>query len=76
VLVLCSICELAFQVAEKMAALATLPTEYLHSPWTAPTHVLKSANVELGSTYPAPIVDHDVARKKALAAYARLRGKE
>ena len=50
-----------------------LPAKYLHAPWEAPAAVLKSAEVELGLTYPRPIVDHAEARAEALAAYAELR---
>jgi deoxyribodipyrimidine photo-lyase len=32
--------------------------------------VLAAAGVTLGETYPAPIVEHDEARSRALAAYA------
>jgi deoxyribodipyrimidine photo-lyase len=35
--------------------------------------VLEDADVRLGQTYPHPIVDHDAARKRALAAYAGMR---
>lgn len=45
--------------------LKSFPLEYLHSPWTAPTGP--------PAGYPAPIVDHAMARDRALAAYAGLR---
>ncbi|SON55104.1 Deoxyribodipyrimidine photo-lyase [Hartmannibacter diazotrophicus] len=48
--------------------IAGLPDKYLHKPWTAPTSVLKDACITLGKDYPKPIVDHDKARKRALAA--------
>ena len=35
--------------------------------------VLRQAGVELGKTYPLPIVDHDHARKAALEAYAHIK---
>lgn len=53
--------------------LANLPDKWLHQPWRAPTDVLRRAGVALGLTYPAPVVDHDMARKRALAAFAELR---
>lgn len=49
--------------------LQKLPNEYIHEPWKAPAYILKYANVELGITYPLPIINHDFARKRALAAY-------
>ena len=54
--------------------LARLPTEHLHAPWEAPSHVLAAAGVRLGDTYPKPIVDHAEARAAALAALRELRG--
>jgi len=53
--------------------LAKLPDEFLHKPWLAPANILKTADVELGGTYPKPIVDHAVARDRALAAFATVR---
>lgn len=49
--------------------LAGLPKKYIHRPWDAPSHVLQEAGVELGKDYPTPIVDHKMARERALAAY-------
>ena len=49
--------------------LAKLPSTHIHAPFEAPGGVLENAGVELGETYPAPIVDHQKARKRALAAY-------
>lgn len=54
--------------------LAALPAKWVHRPWEAPTDVLAAAGVELGSAYPAPIVDHAWARQRALAAYGAVRG--
>jgi deoxyribodipyrimidine photo-lyase len=48
--------------------LARLPNEYIHSPWTAPSAVLREAGVELGRTYPRPLVDHQWARERFLRA--------
>lgn len=49
--------------------LKSLPARWIHKPNEAPESVLAEAKVVIGSTYPAPIVDHDVARKRALDAY-------
>ena len=54
--------------------LAALPAPAIHAPWTAPTAVLARAGVELGRTYPTPMVDHPRARERALAAFAELAG--
>lgn len=53
--------------------LSGLPASVIHQPWTAPPLLLQEAGVRLGSTYPAPIVDHASARTRALAAFARLK---
>jgi deoxyribodipyrimidine photo-lyase len=54
--------------------LAELPDRYLNSPWEAPADVLGNAGINLGTSYPLPIVDHPSARESALAAYAMIRG--
>lgn len=55
--------------------LARLPDRWLHAPWTAPPLVLDQAGIRLGETYPAPVVDHDFARARALEAYAVVKGR-
>ena len=41
----------------------------IHAPWKAKPAELAAAKVALGSSYPHPIVDHDVAREKTLARF-------
>jgi deoxyribodipyrimidine photo-lyase len=53
--------------------LAQLPNGLIHQPWTAAPLELASSGVELGNTYPKPIIDHRKGRERALAAYARVR---
>ncbi len=53
--------------------LAKVPDNFLHNPWGAPKEMLKQWGVTLGKTYPYPIVDHSVARDRALAAFAELK---
>lgn len=53
--------------------LGKLERKYIHKPFEAPKEVLKKAGVELGRTYPLPIVDHTKARERALAAYAAVK---
>jgi deoxyribodipyrimidine photo-lyase len=50
--------------------LRRISDRWLHAPWTAPPEVLRDAGVRLGSDYPRPIVDHDVARRRALDSLA------
>ena len=54
--------------------LQALDAPHIHSPWQAPSEVLKKAEVQLGTTYPFPIVDHAFARNRALAALRTLSG--
>ncbi|MCL4710694.1 MAG: DNA photolyase family protein [Pseudorhodoplanes sp.] len=53
--------------------LADLPDTFIHKPWLAPSAILAQANVALGENYPAPIVEHDAARRRALAAFAAIK---
>jgi deoxyribodipyrimidine photo-lyase len=46
--------------------LARLDARHIHAPWLAPAAVLDAAGVRLGSDYPRPIVDHDIARRRFL----------
>jgi deoxyribodipyrimidine photo-lyase len=49
-----------------------LPNKYLFKPWEAPKEILEKARIILGTTYPKPIVDINISRKKALDAYKRV----
>jgi deoxyribodipyrimidine photo-lyase len=53
--------------------LAALDDRHVHAPWEAPPLDLAAAGVTLGETYPFPIIDHALARHRALAAYAEAR---
>jgi len=53
--------------------LKSLPTKWLHAPWTAPDEELQSAGIKLGDTYPSPIVDHNEARTLALQAFEHIK---
>jgi len=49
--------------------LAALPARALHAPWRAGPIELAAAGVTLGREYPAPVVDHDLARERTLARF-------
>lgn len=53
--------------------LGRLPATLIHRPWNATPLELKDAGVELGFTYPEPIIDHRRGRERALEAYAKSR---
>ncbi|MBS03616.1 MAG: deoxyribodipyrimidine photolyase [Gammaproteobacteria bacterium] len=48
------------------------PPRHLYSPWTAPGEELAAADIVLGETYPAPMVDLKGSREAALAAFRSL----
>lgn len=55
--------------------LAGLDPSMIHAPWETPQLDLAAAGVVLDDTYPAPIVDHSLARERTLAAYATALGR-
>ena len=52
--------------------LARVPDERIHDPWEMTPLQQEAARCRIGSDYPAPIVDHDKARKAALAWLERV----
>lgn len=57
-------------IRKYLPQLAGLPTRALHAPWLASPIELAAAGVELGKTYPRPVVDHAEARERTLKRYA------
>ena len=55
--------------------LKNVSNKWVHNPWEAPEDELRAAGVALGEDYPAPMVDHAEARKRALEGYAKIKGK-
>lgn len=53
--------------------LAKLSADWIHAPETAPPEVLRAAKIELGHDYPAPVINHAVARVAALTAFASIK---
>lgn len=53
--------------------LAKLPNKYIHFPMHADETVLKTARIKLGRDYPLPIIDHQLARAKALKYFKLIR---
>jgi deoxyribodipyrimidine photo-lyase len=49
--------------------LQNVPAEYLHEPWKMPLQIQKTSHCQIGSDYPAPLVDHDEMRQRTLKAY-------
>ena len=55
--------------------LRSLKPPALFEPWKVPPLELGMAGIELGKTYPVPVVNHPEARQKALDAYEATKGK-
>jgi len=53
--------------------LKNIADKYLFCPWEAPQSVLADADVVLGKTYPAPMIDISSSRALALQAFAELK---
>jgi deoxyribodipyrimidine photo-lyase len=53
--------------------LAHVPTKHLAEPWLMSEQEQRSAGCVIGTDYPAPIVDHAMARREALARYGEAR---
>lgn len=54
--------------------LAKLPNARIHEPWKASKAELDKARINIGESYPERIVDLGQGRKRALAAYATIKG--
>ncbi len=53
--------------------LSHVPEKFIHTPWEMPATVQKKAKCIMGQDYPLPIVDHQEARERTLAAYKQAR---
>jgi len=62
-------------VHEWVPELRGLSGRTLREPWTGDAEELRIAGVELGASYPRPIVEHSEARLRALAAFSAVSGR-
>jgi deoxyribodipyrimidine photo-lyase len=53
--------------------LARVPDAHVHAPWEMGSLAQQAASCVIGRNYPAPIVRHEEARRRALARYGALR---
>jgi deoxyribodipyrimidine photo-lyase len=56
--------------------LRNVPANYIHAPWMMPRSEQTRARCVIGQDYPAPIVDHKLARERVLAAYKAVKASE
>ena len=49
--------------------LTTVPNDFIHTPWKMPDELQRRAGCFIGKDYPAPLVDHALARERALNGY-------
>lgn len=53
--------------------LSRVPVNYLHTPWEMPDEVQWKVGCVIGHDYPSPIIDHQFARERTLAAYKHVK---
>jgi deoxyribodipyrimidine photo-lyase len=61
-------------IRKYLPELAAVPDRFIHAPWKMGAFEQHACGVVIGRDYPAPIVDHDRARKGALELFGRVRG--
>lgn len=52
--------------------LARVPDRFVHAPWKLDSAAQQAAACRIGIDYPAPVVDHPVARQRTLDRFGRL----
>ncbi len=62
-----------YYIRKWVPEIARLSADWIHKPWVAPAAVLSEAGIQLGSSYPAPVVVHEEARRAALQAFESIR---
>lgn len=60
-------------VRKYIPELKDLDNKFIHTPWEAQASELETASITLGENYPNPIVEHSLARNRALGAYKRMK---
>ncbi len=57
-------------IRKYLPQLKALSDKQIHAPWLVDEPTRSKAGVHLGKNYPAPLVDHAIARQQTLARYA------
>jgi deoxyribodipyrimidine photo-lyase len=58
-----------------LPVLEDVPDAYIHEPWKMADETQQAAGCIIGQVYPPPIVDHQQARERTLAAYQEARAR-
>ncbi|MFZ2095580.1 MAG: deoxyribodipyrimidine photo-lyase [Anaerolineales bacterium] len=53
--------------------LDSVPNAFIHAPWEMPAGLQEKLGCVIGKDYPAPIVDHVLARQRVLEAYRKVK---
>jgi deoxyribodipyrimidine photo-lyase len=62
-------------VRATIPALRNVPAKYVHEPWTIPPLLQAEYGCVIDRDYPPPIVDHAVARQRAIDVYGAVLGR-
>ncbi|MNC84988.1 Cryptochrome DASH [compost metagenome] len=63
-------------IRKYLPELAACDARDIHAPWLMDVQAQKQAGITMGRDYPAPIVDHEVQRRKALELYGKFRKRD
>ena len=58
-------------VRKYVPELAGAPNKFIHAPWLLDPAAQQAAGCIIGKDYPAPVVEHDWARKLTLERYGK-----
>ena len=61
-------------IREWVPELEGVPSRWITRPWEMPAEEARKAGLQIGETYPAPIVNHTEAHHRALAVYGSVKG--
>ena len=53
--------------------ISKLHKKHIQNPWEAPPEILSELDINLGKTYPKPMIDHKYGRERALKSYEKIK---
>ena len=60
-------------IRKYLPELTGVPDRFIHAPWTMDSDAQRAAGCVIGRDYPAPVVEHAVARTRTLERYGKAR---